>query len=325
GSGNVLNTQALTSSFNGGVYLVWNVSGHVQFQITRTAGSNGVISGLFFDPALNTQTISATGGTPQSTVVSTAFPAALQATVKNGSGNPVSGVMVTFTAPGSGASALFGGSATAAVVTNGSGIAISPVPVANSVVGSYNVSASAPGLTAVSFALTNSATPPPPTATFVQMDTATQGNWEGVYGSDGYNVIGDLTSNPSYVTPIPSGQSSYTWTASTSDVRALQKASNPAVRIAATWYSSTQFTIDMNITDSATHQVALYCLDWDSTARRQTINVLDGNGNILNTQALTSSFNGGVYMVWNVSGHVQFQVTRTAGNNAVLSGLFFEP
>ncbi len=325
GSGNVLNTQALTSSFNGGVYLVWNVSGHVQFQITRTAGSNGVISGLFFDPALNTQTISATGGTPQSTVVSTAFPAALQATVKNGSGNPVSGVMVTFTAPGSGASALFGGSATAAVVTNGSGIAISPVPVANSVVGSYNVSASAPGLTAVSFALTNSATPPPPTATFVQMDTATQGNWEGVYGSDGYNVIGDLTSNPSYVTPIPSGQSSYTWTASTSDVRALQKASNPAVRIAATWYSSTQFTIDMNITDSATHQVALYCLDWDSTARRQTINVLDGSGNLLNTQALTSSFNGGVYMVWNVSGHVQFQVTRTAGNNAVLSGLFFEP
>jgi YD repeat-containing protein len=54
-------------------------------------------------------------------------------------------------------------------------------------------------------------------ASFVKMDTTTQGNWHGVYGADGYNVIGDQASNPSYVTPVASGQSLYTWASSTSD------------------------------------------------------------------------------------------------------------
>jgi hypothetical protein len=33
-------------------------------------------------------------------------------------------------------------------------------------------------------------------ATFVTTDTATQGNWKGVYGSDGYSVINDAASYP---------------------------------------------------------------------------------------------------------------------------------
>ena len=81
--------------------------------------------------------------------------------------------------------------------------------------------------------------------------------------------------------------------------------------------------MDLNIADSNTHQLAVYCLDWDSTVRRQTVDILDGSGNVLNTQSLTNSFNGGVYLVWNVSGHVKIRVTLTGGDNAVLSGLFF--
>jgi len=199
------------------------------------------------------------------------------------------------------------------------------VLVANSVAGTYNVSASAPGFTVATFVLTNNAVSSSGNAAFVKMDTTTRGNWKSAYGKDGYNVIGNGVSNPSYVTPVASGQLSYTWAASTSDPRALQKATNPADRIAATWYTNTQFTIDMNISGTATHQVALYFLDWDSTARRQTIDVLDASGTVLNTQSLTSSFNGGVYLVWNVSGHVQFRITRNAGANTVVSGLFFGP
>jgi hypothetical protein len=47
-AGNVLNTQTLTTSFNKGVYLVWNVTGHVTFRITSTGGYNGVVNGVFF-------------------------------------------------------------------------------------------------------------------------------------------------------------------------------------------------------------------------------------------------------------------------------------
>ena len=54
----------------------------------------------------------------------------------------------------------------------------------------------------------------------VASDTTTEGNWVGAYGADGYNVIGGTTSYPSYVQVSASGQSTLTWAASTSDVRA---------------------------------------------------------------------------------------------------------
>ena len=50
--------------------------------------------------ALSLQTLVATGGTPQSTRVHSAFPQQLQATVLRGNGIPVAGAIVTFTAVG---------------------------------------------------------------------------------------------------------------------------------------------------------------------------------------------------------------------------------
>jgi hypothetical protein len=101
-------------------------------------------------------TITATAGTPQSTVVNTAFATQLQATVKE-SGNNQSGVTVTFTAPVSGASGTFtGGLMTVNAITNASGVATAPVFTANATSGSYNVTASiSGGLPSTTFALTN--------------------------------------------------------------------------------------------------------------------------------------------------------------------------
>ncbi len=160
-------------------------------------------------------------------------------------------------------------------------------------------------------------------ASFVKTDTTTQGNWKGTYGANGYNVIGDSTSYPSYVTVTPAGQSSWVWAASTSDVRALEKASSTTDRIAATWYSSSNFSIDINLSDTNSHQIALYMLDWDSNLRTQTITIADpASGLVLDTRSI-SSFGNGEYLVWNITGHVTITVTRTGGSNAVVSGIFF--
>src|SRR5262249_16298293 len=130
------------------------------------------------------------------------------------------------------------------------------------------------------------------TARFIKTDTTTQGNWKGVYGADGYNLAGDLSANPSYVAMTPVGQLNYTWAASSGDGRALQKASVTGDRIAATWYGS-QFLIDVNITDSAAHQLAAYFVDWDSQGRGQRIEVLDASSlTVLDTRDL-SNFTGG--------------------------------
>ncbi|HYW47548.1 MAG TPA: hypothetical protein VE959_32060, partial [Bryobacteraceae bacterium] len=163
------------------------------------------------------------------------------------------------------------------------------------------------------------------TASFLKADTATAGSWKGVYGADGYNVINDSAGYPAYVTVQPSGNIPFTWASSTSDTRALQKASSLFDRIAACWYSSTSFNIGLTFSDSNTHQVAVYLLDWDiyGGGRTERVDILDANGNVLDTRPV-SSFANGQYLVWNVSGQVVVRITNlNPSANAVASGLFF--
>ena len=77
-------------------------------------------------------------------------------------------------------------------------------------------------------------------ATFVGQDT-NKGNWQGVYGSDGYSIIGNRSSYPAYATVTAPNAASHVWNSSTSDVRALQDAGTTAAsnRTAACWYSTT--------------------------------------------------------------------------------------
>jgi len=160
-------------------------------------------------------------------------------------------------------------------------------------------------------------------AIFTKMDAVPHGNWRGVYGGDGYAVSNDSQNVPSYATYGVQDQSSWTWANGTSDPRALQCASC-AGRIAATWYSTSTFNFDINLTDGNTHQIALYAMDWDTYmgGRAETIQVADANSNaVLDTRSI-SGFSGGVYLVWNVSGHVRISTTVNTGN-AVISGVFF--
>ncbi len=212
-SGAVLDSRNI-SSFKNGLYVIWNISGHVKINVTRTSGANAVIGGAFF-------------------------------------GGPTGAV-----------------------------------------------------------------------ASFVTTDTTTEGSWHGVYGADGYSVANDSQSLPAYASFAVQNQLNYTWTSSTSDPRALQTGSGTG-RIAATWYSSSSFSFDLNFTDGKSHQFALYALDWDTTSRTETIQIVDASsGAVLDTRNI-SSFHNGVYLVWNISGHVKINVTGTGGANAAISGAFF--
>jgi hypothetical protein len=218
-SGTILDSQTI-SSFHNGVYLTWTVSGDVQVKVTRLAGANAVVSGIFF-------------GAPES----------------------------------------------------------SPDSTLETIEGT--------------------------------LDTNTQGNWRGHYGTQGYNIIGNKSSYPSYASVSTVGAKTWTWAKSTSDVQALQKATNPSDRIEASWYSDS-FTINLNLTDGQTHRVSLYAADWVSKGRSERIDVVDpATGQVIDTQTL-SSFTGGAYVSWALSGKVQIRITRLTGPNAVVSGLFFD-
>jgi hypothetical protein len=160
-------------------------------------------------------------------------------------------------------------------------------------------------------------------AVFVKTDDTTQGTWKGVYGADGAVIYGDANNYPSYAQAIFIGQTGYKWDPNTSDVRALQKLSHPG-RIASAWYSSTSFTVRINFSDGNTHQVALYCVDWDSNgARSQQIDVLDTDTNTLLDTRTATGLQNGRYLVWNLKGHITLRITNTSTWNAVISGLFF--
>jgi uncharacterized repeat protein (TIGR01451 family) len=391
--GNVLNSQNLNASFNGGVYLVWNVSGHVTVRITLTGGANPVLSGIFFAPPggvvnpspgaasfvkMDTTTqgtwvghygyegYTVVGDQSLSPSYVTPIPAGQNVAVWAASATDTRALQKTLIPQNRIAATWYGSSFTVDLpemdtlthqlalyfldwdttarrqtvdILDGNGNVLNSQSLTGSFNGGIYLVWNVSGHVKVRVTLTGGANavlsgmffgqggpvsnPPSAAVAFVKRDTTTQGNWRGAYGADGYTVVGDQALNPSFVVPIPAGQNLAVWAPSATDARALQKGSNPLDRIAATWYGNNSFTVDLPETDTITHQLALYFVDWDTTARRETVDILDGNGNVLDSQDLNTSFTGGVYLVWSISGHVKVRITLTGGANPVLSGLFF--
>ena len=161
----------------------------------------------------------------------------------------------------------------------------------------------------------------PISASFVGTDTTTQGNWPGTYGSAGYDVAGGSESLPSYAS-VAVDANYYTWNGNTTDVRAPLTAPGSTSRIAACWCDS--ITVDVNLTDGQAHDVSLYLLDWDDSGRSERVDVVDpATNNVLDSRT-ASSFSGGDYLTWTLTGHVQLRFTALA-SNVVLSGIFIQP
>ena len=169
--------------------------------------------------------------------------------------------------------------------------------------------------------------PPPKPGT---LDLDTQGDWKGVYGTDGFNISQDTSSGnpsmPSYATVSMNDASNYVWSPTTYQDRALLKVAPLTTiynRIAAAWFSREVFTLNVAINDSKVHRFALYALDWDISGRSELIEMLDpATGKVLDSIKL-ENFERGVYMIWNISGNVTYRITNLGSSNAVISGLFF--
>jgi hypothetical protein len=154
--------------------------------------------------------------------------------------------------------------------------------------------------------------------------TGSGGGWVGGVGSAGYDLAGwdgptgDVSYIPGATVSLVQG-SRYQWAAHTEDGHALSEPGQ-LTRNAAAYYDSSQIQVKLSFTAAYTGTLHTYALDWDSTARRETISV---NGQ---TAVLSSSFNSGAWVSFPISvaagGTVTITVDRTAGSNAVLSGIF---
>ena len=310
-TGTVLNTQN-ASSFTGGKYYIWNVSGNVNVTFTSTAGHWAVLSGIFFGGATGSK--------------SPTQPTNLVAT------QSTSGIGLTWTAStGATSYNVYRGTTSTAELTTPIATGIKTTSYTNTGLTpstTYYYKVVAVNSYAGSFASTESsaiAPSPTSTATFVTADTTTHGNWKGVYGIDGYNVIGDTSgpnpSYPAYATVTATTHTSGIWASTSTDPKALQKiASGSTTRIAGLWYNTTW---SMNVNVTGTHKLALYLLDYPNAGYAETVTIKDAaTGVVLDTRS-AASFQNGLYEVWNISGNVTVTLTSTAGHWAPISGIFF--
>ena len=230
--------------------------------------------------------IAVSSGSGQSATVSTAFANPLVALVTDANGNPVSGATVTFTPPGSGASATIGGGNTA--LTNASGLATSGTLTANATAGTYNVAAAATGTNSVNFAETNKAAG----IAFVQQNSITPAAnvtsvtptlTSGVTAGDALILtIADQSSNSAIVSSVSGG--GVTWVKATST-------GTTANGDAEVWYGldssgtsgSTAITVTLN--HSTNVQIANVS-EWSGVA---TTGALDKTNNANNTTASISA------------------------------------
>ena len=172
------------------------------------------------------------------------------------------------------------------------------------------------------------------TASFAGSNTTTQGNWRTAFGGDGYSLA--RTPAPQPLDPLlrqrlePPNALNYTWAASTTDPRALQNAAGTG-QLAATWYSRAQRRLVLRHRRQPHRRQRAPGLDLRgrlgaTAGSQERVDVINAaTGAVLDSETI-GSFQNGEYLSWNLQGSVILRVTNlVAGNNAVVSGVFFGP
>lgn len=166
-------------------------------------------------------------------------------------------------------------------------------------------------------------------ATFVKVDEKTSGDWKGVYGSEGAVICADKAgAQPAcaIVTPV-NKDDQIPWAPNAADKRYLVKSGDQKDRTVSFWAAPEQIEVNVEITDGKEHQVALYCLSWNSHCD-QTVEVIDADTKkTLDTQPM-KDFVPGKYLIWNVKGQVIIRISsnkQQEGTSALASGVFIDP
>jgi hypothetical protein len=165
-----------------------------------------------------------------------------------------------------------------------------------------------------------------PAVTFLDGDEKSQGDWQGKFGADGYELIGKETKLPTYARLQWQKNELWIYDKATNDPRALAYFANPPTgkdRIAAARYShEVAFVIDVG---AAARRLSLYFLDYDRKNRKQTIEIADAQtGQVLDKREI-ADFANGRYLSWKIQGKVKITLRKLAGDNACISGLFLDP
>ena len=181
----------------------------------------------------------------------------------------------------------------------------------------------------------------------VKEDSRTQGDWTNKYGKQGYVIfhfdsIGDnRVQLPGFVQDVIFNREGHAnWTSRTTDRRGL-------LSPASGYLSPTEFntsnrsigciftqdpipclqtmTIDIPCRKRQKYQLTLYMVDWDRKGRRSAIEVFDlDTKNIVMPVYMVRNYENGKYVTFELDRPVRIRVNQVRGDNAAVSGLFFD-
>ncbi|MFZ1155510.1 MAG: hypothetical protein WAN93_11455 [Solirubrobacteraceae bacterium] len=151
-------------------------------------------------------------------------------------------------------------------------------------------------------------------------------NWDGAFGKDGYDLAAwdgqSDVSNASGVSVSLLQGSRFLWASSTNDPRALPSPDG-LKRTASTYFDTNQIQVRLTFHAAYTGNLRLYAVDWDKRGRQESISI-GGQSAIFSNK--WGAFSQGQWAIFPINvaagGTVTITVTREAGVNAVLSGIF---
>ena len=171
----------------------------------------------------------------------------------------------------------------------------------------------------------------------ITVGATTSGNWLGVCGTNGHCIADSttLTNLPSYAQLTLNGQQLQLWTNMATDTRAPLRPGSTSNRVAAAWCTSdtqgSAFTIDLNLTDTNTHQIALYCVNLaGNDSVHQKVELFASTDTAFSFPLDTRDFtlpSNGVYLIWKLKGHKFIRICKpdaAGGSKAMISAIFFD-
>ncbi len=221
------------------------------------------------------------------------FASTLSATVTS-NGTPVSGVVVTFSAPGPGAGGNFAGATSAIGTTDANGVATSPTFTANSTVGTYNVIASAATTTS--------------TALFFMSNTLIPQAISVAGGSPQSTTVGTQFANPLSVTVLDVNSKAVsglpvTFSATTAtdgtftdtdDITTTATTNSSGVAVSAPFLASAgtphTYTVTASATDITTTPPTTYTIPFDLSNTVQPATITANTGTTPQTAAVSTPF-----------------------------------
>ena len=156
-------------------------------------------------------------------------------------------------------------------------------------------------------------------------DAVTGGAWAGKYGALAAWLAGHKI-EPANGFTLTSAAGGYDWGNAEADARVLaQPAGSTGPKKAVCWTEANQFTMKVGAPDSRRYRLSVYVLDYDKNGRSLEITVKSRDRKLHDRQTATVAETAkGVYLSWEVTGPATITVSKAAGFNAVVSGIFVD-